>query len=165
MTAIIVADTGPLIALSTLELLSELSPLFETVYAPNAVIKEALYSRDKPGAIGIAEALDKEWIRSVAVPTTPTLKKLAVLLDAGESEALSLAKELGAIALIDERKGRRIAKAHNIPVTGTIAVLIAMKKSGLISSIKPLLNRLATRGYRLNPKLIDKVLIACNENE
>lgn len=163
MTAIIVADTGPLIALSTLELLSELSPLFETVYAPNAVIEEALQSRDKPGAIGIAEALDKEWIQSVAVPTTPTLKKLAVLLDAGESEALSLAKELGAIALIDERKGRRVAKAHNIPVTGTVAVLIAMKKSGTVSSIKPLLNTLTASGYRLNAQLIEKVLIACNE--
>lgn len=165
MTSIIVADTGPLIALSTLELLSELSPLFETVYAPNMVIEEALYSRDKPGAIGVAEALDKGWIQSVAVPTTPTLKKLALLLDAGESEALSLAKELGAVALIDERKGRRVAKAHHIPIVGTVAVLIAMKKAETVSHIKPLLNKLTTQGYRLNPQLIEQALIACNESE
>lgn len=162
MTSIIVADTGSLIALSTLELLSELPPLFKTVYVPNAVIEEALH-KDKPGATGIAKALDNRWIQSITVTQTPTLKQLALLLDAGESEALSLAKELGAIALIDEHKGRRVAKAHNIPVTGTAAVLIAMKKSGAVNNIKPLLDVLATSGYRLSPQLIEKVLITCNE--
>lgn len=164
MTSIIVADTGPLIALSTLELLSELPPLFESVYAPNAVIEEALHNSDKPGAIGIAEALNKGWIQAITVNQTPTLKQLALLLDAGESEALSLAKELGAVALIDERKGRRVAKAQDIAVTGTVAVLIAMKKSGAVSNIKPLLNALTTSGYRLNSQLIEKALIACNED-
>ncbi|PID64276.1 MAG: DUF3368 domain-containing protein [Gammaproteobacteria bacterium] len=163
MTKIIVADTGPLIALSTLELLSELTQLFEEVYVPGAVIDEALCSKHKPGAAGIALALKQGWIKRSQVTQTATLKKLSLLLDAGESEALSLAKELGAIVLIDERKGRRVAKAHDIPIIGTAAVLVKAKRMGKIAYVKPLLEQLTEQGYRLNAQLVKHILIACDE--
>ncbi len=108
-------------------------------------------------------ALKQGWIKRSQVTQTATLKKLSLLLDAGESEALSLAKELGAIVLIDERKGRRVAKAHDIPIIGTAAVLVKAKRMGKIAYVKPLLEQLTEQGYRLNAQLVKHILIACDE--
>lgn len=165
MQAVIVADTGPLIALSVLNILPIAIDLFEEVYVPEAVISEAIKYTDKPGAKGIIEALDTGILKQRQVNPSPMLAKLIILLDRGEAEALVLAKTLGAYALIDERKGRRVASAHNIGVIGTVAVLIKAKKIGKIKQIKPLLDELAVFGYRLSPQLRMRALTICNEGK
>ncbi len=62
MTKIIVADTGPLIALALLKLLATLPKLFTVVYVPDAVTTEALQDTNKPGAQSILHAFDSAWI-------------------------------------------------------------------------------------------------------
>lgn len=164
MSSVIVADTGPLIALSLIELLPESPNLFEAMYAPPAVIHEATYDSSKPGAIGVKSALHHDWVQvPQVVEDTTSLRKFSTLLDQGEAEALTLAQQLASPVLIDERKGRRVVQAHDILVTGTLAVLIKAKKLGIVTTVKPLLENLARHGYRLSPQLVSEVLRSCGE--
>ncbi|WP_407675199.1 DUF3368 domain-containing protein [Pasteurella atlantica] len=94
---------------------------------------------------------------------TQIFSHLSQLLDLGEAEALSIAQQYNAIALIDERKGRRVAQHRNIKITGTIAILIKLKKEKQISSIRPLLEQLNTHGYRISDSLVKQALDICGE--
>lgn len=160
---IVVCDTGPLIALALVELLPALPRLFAEVVVPPAVVAEAIHDLQRPGAKAIAAAMAAGCLVQRPINLTPIYQDLAEILDRGEAEALALADELNAVALIDERRGRKVAAQRGIAVTGTAAVLILAKRRGEVSAIQPLLERLTTSGYRLSPALIADVLRLCGE--
>ncbi len=159
----VVADTSPLIGLARIELLPVLSQLFTTVYAPAAVVAEATRDADRPGAAAIQQALRDGALVARNVEPTPELNALTAVLDAGEAEALLLAEHLELPVLIDERRGRGVAKAIGLEVIGTGALLIAAKKRGLITLVAPYLDRLQESGYRLSDTLISAILQRCGE--
>jgi hypothetical protein len=66
-----------------------------------------------------------------------------VSLDVGEAEAITLAEEIKAdIVLIDEMAGRETARISGFTVLGTLGLLLRAKRSGLLPSVAPLLDRL-----------------------
>lgn len=129
MSKVVVSDTGPLIVMGLIGLLPILPKLFSTVYAPEAVISEATQDASKPGAQAILDALTKGIICCKPVDMPDNYRVLADLLDQGEAEAIALAEQLGAVALIDERRGRAVAKKHGVSISGTPAVLIKAKRA------------------------------------
>ena len=60
MTGIVVADTGPLIALGRVECLKLLHDLYQDILIPPAVREELLLGSGRPGARQSAEALEQE---------------------------------------------------------------------------------------------------------
>lgn len=69
--------------------------------------------------------------------------RLARTVDAGEAEAIELAKELHADRLlIDERKGRRLAVQEGVAVIGLVGVVLLAKRRKIIPSGRTLLHRL-----------------------
>lgn len=61
----------------------------------------------------------------------------------GEREAIALAIEVGAAAIIiDERAGRRVAEKAGLTVIGTLGVVLQAKQAGVIASIRPELDKL-----------------------
>ena len=72
---------------------------------------------------------------------------LVELLDRGEAEALALAKQPDAVALIDERRERKVAAKQGIRITGSSAILIKAKLAGVIDEVAPLIDKLAMHGY------------------
>ena len=163
MARVVVSDTGPLIALALIDLLPLLSRLFTEVYAPDAVVEEAIRDRGKPGAEAIADALANGILKQRTVALDKEFKELSQLLDRGEAEALALAQELDAIALIDERRGRKVAATRGISVAGTAALLARAKATGHLKAVKPYLEELTLLGYRLSPRLIAAILDRCGE--
>ncbi len=163
MSHIIVTDTGPLIALSILDLIPKMATLFDRVYIPNAVLIEATHDKTKAGVNNIVSAIEQGLLTPCYAKRTQIFSHLSQLLDLGEAEALSIAQQYNAIALIDERKGRRVAQHRNIKITGTIAILIKLKKEKQISSICPLLKQLNTHGYRISDSLVKQALDICGE--
>lgn len=52
--------------------------------------------------------------------------------------------------LLDEKNARRVAKRMNLPVLGTVGILIWAKQNGLISNLKEQLDALQSVGkFRL----------------
>jgi predicted nucleic acid-binding protein len=86
------------------------------------------------------------------------------VLDAGEAAAILLAQETACrFLLIDERRGRAIARRRGIPVVGVAGVLLAAKRRGLPASVEPVLTALAHGGYRLSDALVLEVLRLAGE--
>jgi uncharacterized protein len=149
----IVSNSGPLISLARIERLDLLPELFHEVVVPTAVFHELTRDPDRPGASAIRGA---EWLRIRQVSDVAEVARLSFWLDSGESEVLVLARELGATAAIDERRGRNIATALGIPHTGTVGILLTAKQTGAVSSITPFLDKLIKNGIRLSARLYEE---------
>ena len=160
---LVVADTSPLIAIAIMELFPVLNQLFKQVIVPRAVVHECLHDLSKAHANAIRRALKQQWIKEKKVNNTEYCQLLGQILDPGEAEAITLAKELNATTLIDEKAGRKVARREGLVCIGSLYVLIKAKQAGLIESVTPLIKRLIEHGYYLDQKLIDTVIDVCNE--
>ena len=83
----------------------------------------------------------------------------------GEAEALCLCIENDAkLCLIDDRDARIIARLNNIPVSGTLGVLMKAKKMGIIESVKKVMDRLRNdHHFWIDDAMYNKVLRLSNE--
>ncbi|MCU7836555.1 MAG: DUF3368 domain-containing protein [gamma proteobacterium symbiont of Taylorina sp.] len=160
---LVIADTSPLIVIAIMDLFPVLNQLFERVLVPDAVVDECLNDLSKPHSLAIKQALKDKIIEQKKISDIEFCQLLGQVLDPGEAEAISLTKDLDAIALIDEKSGRKIAKREGVDCIGSFYILIKAKQNGFIVSVAPLLKCLLDHGYYLNSALIDTVLIACNE--
>ena len=85
----------------------------------------------RPGAAAVDRA---DWLRVVSPEAASTIEPMLLGLDAGEMDVLLLAREQRPDwVLIDERLGRRVARAMGLPVKGTLGVLLAAVLAGLLS--------------------------------
>jgi hypothetical protein len=92
------------------------------------------------------------------------VSELTLLLDVGESEAIVLAQQVRCrLLLIDDRRGRHIAKHRGIPVSGVAGILLAAKQRHFIDTLLPVLHELAQEGYRLSPALVSEVARLADE--
>lgn len=153
MTAVV--DATPLISLALVEQLDLLPRLFGRIVVPPAVYAEVTAQRpDLPGAAALARAT---WIQIQAPQTSPAFDALLLGLDPGELEALLLAREIHADwVLMDERLGRRVAQALQLPVKGTLGVLLAAVHAGLLSKTdaQNAVPQLVGHGIRISPRII-----------
>ena len=86
-------------------------------------------------------------------------------LGTGEREALSLATDFAAEWLIvDDLAARRIARELHLRVTGTLGVLLAAKRRGLIPLLRPALNRLLEKSFFLSPQLYAELMALAGED-
>lgn len=166
MNRIVVADAGPLIALARIDRLSLLAALYGSVVVPETVLTELRVESDRPGARVLSEALAEGVMQARALPKyrEADMTRLCLVLDAGEAAAILLAQELSCrFLLIDERRGRAIARRRGIPVVGSAGVLLAAKRRGLLESVQPVLMELSCQGYRLSDALVSEVLRLAGE--
>ena len=118
----------------------------------------------------ITETVSKEfkkplpdWIQ-VQNPRTNLHQGLMSFLDAGEATSIALASELSdCLLIIDESKGRRVAKEMGIEITGSFGSLIAAKEKGIIQSVKPILDKIKQTNFRISDDLVNKILHLVNE--
>lgn len=159
-----VADTGPLIALARVERLQLLPRLFGNGLIPPAVHREVQIESGRAGARRIGEALSAGWLRVEALPDDAPVADLLRTVDAGEAEAMALCLQHRArLLLIDDAKGRKLARRAGIPLVGVAGVLLAAKSKGLLGSVSPVLDELAAAGYRLSRQLVEGVRHRANE--
>lgn len=161
---IVVADAGPLIALSRTGYFDLLRSLYGELYLPQAVWDEVVWAgNDRPGVEEVSAAT---WIHVVAVKNVVAVQLLQEQLDLGESEAIVLAIELQAdLLLIDEMRGRRVTEARNINHTGTLGTLIMAKKQGKLAVVNPVLDDLQAAGFRMSKKLFETVCVLAGETK
>ena len=95
------------------------------------------------------------------------VRQLLTQLDPGEAEAIALATERSPdYLLIDEAKGRQIARGAGLPVIGILGVLLLAKERSLIPAIQPLMDDLQRKArFFIRATLYDELLRLANENE
>jgi predicted nucleic acid-binding protein len=82
-----------------------------------------------------------------------------VSLGAGESEAISLAIEMKArLLLLDDLAARRLALGLHLPIIGTLGLLLAAKRKGLLETVKPSLDQLMACEFRVSADLYERLL-------
>lgn len=69
----------------------------------------------------------------------------------------------GCPVLMDDKLARRAAKLVGLKIVGTAGVLLKAKQIGRLSRVKPSLELLQSRGYRLSPVLMEEVLSLAGE--
>ena len=138
---IVVSDTSPIANLILIEKLDLLRQVFQKVIIPPTVNSEIEALREFNVNISLYQASD--WIK-IKVPSNPEeVNEYMMDLDEGESEAISLAKELGAdFLLIDERAGTNKALEEGLTTIGLVGVLMKSKELGFIPLIEPILIQL-----------------------
>ena len=88
----------------------------------------------------IGRAFDAGWLRLATLAEDARVAEFSALLDAGEAEAIALCLRAPVrFLLIDEARGREVARRAGIPVVGVAGVLLAAKANGHLSAVGPLL--------------------------
>ncbi len=78
--------------------------------------------------------------------------------------AIALAAEMsGALLIMDDADGRRVARGLGLRVTGVLGVLVEAKCRGFLSEIKPILDALSAEGFWLSESLRRSMLDAVEE--
>ena len=160
--SIVVSDTSPIRALHHLDLLGVLGQLFDRVIVPPAVRGELEQPRARFEPVDLIQFT---FVEVLAPHDIARVQELRDVLDAGESEALVLALEIGAEALlIDESTGRSIAVEKGVPVIGTLGILSRAKTRGYVPTIAPLLDQLRIElDFYVSEKLQNEFLRSVGE--
>jgi len=148
----VVADTSPLVALHQISLLRILPALFGVILIPPAVAQEAI-------SVNLESWIE---IRPLQQEIPPAV--LRADIDLGESEAIRLALEVQASQLIvDDLQARRLATSLGLSIIGTTGLLLAAKKTDLISAVRGPLDDLLKLGFHLHPTLYLDTLVRAGE--
>ncbi|MFH1076882.1 MAG: DUF3368 domain-containing protein [Pseudomonadota bacterium] len=160
MKRLIVSDATPIIAFSKINRLTLLQEIVSKIIIPEEVSRE-LFAYGKPDI----EKLERcAWIRIEKIESQNDVDLLLPALDRGEAEVIILAKELKAdLVVIDELTARKVAVMMELPLIGTIGLLIAARKKGLITKLKPVWDDMRACGIRYGELFYQKVLAEIGE--
>lgn len=165
MKRLIIADTGPLIIFAKSERLSILSEMTSQILVTNTVMHECTDDTNKPGTNLILKAFEDLTLSLIDdVELNDDLNK--TILDDGEKSAIALAMSMNdhkSSILIDEVRGRDVAKKNGLIVIGSAGILIAAKKIGLIQNVEQIIIEWQGFGYFLSQSLVEEVLVKAGE--
>lgn len=120
---LVVSDTSPLLNLALIERLDLLRTQFSDVTVPHRVWDEL--TEGEGGLEALRELRDNDFLSIVEVERSNLFVEVLQELDLGETAAICYAVEHGAdLILLDERDGRRVARRHDLEVTGIIGILL-----------------------------------------
>lgn len=154
--SLIVSNTAPLIALADIGQLEVLRRLLGSVTIPPAVRAEVL---NEPGVSAIQSAITEGWLLVQATRDTLAVQMLREDFGLGESEAIILAQETQAHWIIlDDLAARHRAQRLGLAVIGTLGVLLMAKESGDLTPLKPWLELLREKNFRMSAALYQQIL-------
>jgi len=161
--ALLVADSGPLIALARLGLLSLPARLFREALVTATVWDEVSRGPYAAELQALDAAVQAGQLRVVSDPTDVPLPVTAAGLDPGERLAIALALKEGAVVLVDEKRGRAVAARLGLHVLGTLGLLVRARDAGIVEKVRPLAEALLRGGYHLARPLVEHTLAAIGE--
>ncbi len=151
MPKVIISDTCCLIILTKIGEVDLLRQLYKTVTITQDILLE--YGENLP-----------DWIEVQQVKDNYRQQLLEMQIDKGEANAIALALETADnIVILDDWKARKVAERLGLSVTGTLGVIIKAKNSGMISSIKPYLDKIRETNFRISEELEQIALKEANE--
>lgn len=163
----VVFDASPLILLDHLDYLPALRELHGEVVIPRAVSRE-LGSR--PG-MPASNVPDLEWVetREARENLLRRVREGPPSIDLGEAEAIALALDERTTVVVDDLRGRERARRLGVSLTGTLGVLMALRRLGIADAYSQRgpeedLHALHEAGMRLTDELRSLVLRELRNN-
>lgn len=87
-------------------------------------------------------------------------------VDIGEASAITLALETeSSLLIIDDNKGRKLARKFDLKITGTLGVLLKAKQDGFIPSLLPLLLKVQEINFRYSNDMLAYILLLAGESD
>ena len=149
MKEAVVSDSTCLIGLERVGELDILPALFDSVMIPPEVARE----------FGGTFA----WLKVENLANHLLAVALEMVVDAGEAEAIALASEKNCLLITDDKQARAAEKNLGVNFIGTIGVLIRAKQNGIIKEIKPVLDALESKDFRISHTLRGEALKIAGE--
>ncbi len=150
----IVSNSTPLIAFARIGELELLQQIVRYVLIPEAVWKEVTEAGNRAGAKEIRNA---SWVQVRTVRAVPP--EIPPLLDRGEAEVIALAEEIAADELLlDERAARAVATVRGLKIIGSVGLLARAKQQGIVTTVRPFLERMQIRGIRYSRRFVEEFL-------
>lgn len=149
---LIISDSTTIITLLNIDRLDILTNIFSFIYIPQKVYDEIVINEQI--------SLDETFFVVKEIADKKLYELLFKSLDAGESEAITLAKEMKLSLIIDEKKGRKIASNLGINIFGFIGLLILNYKNELVTKedILDVFYKAKEQGFRVGMKLENEFL-------
>ncbi len=157
---IVVSDTTPVISLMKVGQLELLQKLFGVVYIPKAVYRELTENEVFSEEVKMVQECEFIYVEEVSNGKSVNILRNFTGLDAGESEAIILADEKQSdVLLMDEHKGRQVAKKMGITITGTIGILTQAFDEGMLmrEDVERCIEWLKESGIRISEKLYQRL--------
>ena len=152
-TTTLVINTSPLISLvAALGDLNVLDSLYQQVLVPWEVCQEI----QKGGADGFAVAEFEQATFLKKYPTPVEIPPfLSKTLDRGEAAVIQLALTAGiSTVCIDEAAGRRVARLHDLSLTGSIGILIRAQREGYPFAMPQAIAQMREKGIWLSERVV-----------
>ncbi len=148
----IVSDATTLIVLDSLNRF-DLLKVFNKVYIPKNVFEE----------VSIKAKSKLEFNYEIIAQKDELYNDLLSLLDKGEAEAIALAKAKNMPLIIDEKKGRSVAKRLGLIYIGFLGLLCKNIRENTISKEEALevLQKAISNGFRVSNRVIDEFKSSC----
>lgn len=154
---VVIADAGPVIALSRIGMLTLLQQSFTKIWITETVRDELLFSGQFLGQNEIQVAI-QSWM-DVKEVSAAQLAQINASLDAGERSSIALCMQMaGSLLIVDDLQGRNEASALGLDFTGLVGVLLRAYRLGLLKILQPALLGLEQQNYFLSKRLVEQVL-------
>jgi predicted nucleic acid-binding protein len=156
-----IVNSSPLIFLSKGGCFDLLRAINDTILIPDAVLNEI--NRRGPSDPTVQAIHRASWLTVVQSPPTPDII-LSWDLGPGESAVLAWAySHPGVEAICDDLAARRCAKTLNIPVRGTVGIILLAKQRGIIPTARPIMENMVRSGMYLSARTMNAALKLVNE--
>jgi predicted nucleic acid-binding protein len=157
-----VINASPVILLAKAGVIDLLPRVCDELVIPFSVVGEvSTGQRSDAGRAWLAGEGSRYVVASPFIP--PPLDNADLGL--GEAEVLAWALTYsGFTAVLDDRQGRSWAKRLNLPFTGSLGVVVLLKRRGLIQTARPAIERIRSVGGYVSEVAIKAALAAAGES-
>ena len=156
-------NASPIILLGKADLLKTVSPLSKVWIIPEGVIREVEAKR--PIEPYLSEiSYNSEVVREKVPKIHPSIA--AWDLGRGESEVLTLALgKPGTGVVLDDLQARKCAVLFDIPLIGSLGLIVLAKRKGLLNMAKPAIERLIAVGLHIDSAMLARIFIRIGEGD
>ncbi len=152
----VISNSSPIIHLAKIGRLELLESFFGVVTIPSAVYDECVTQGG--GREEVKDIENASWLRVEKASDQNLVTLLRSELDRGEAEAIALALERNAaLILLDDAEGREKARLYDLPITGTVGLLLRAKREGLLGSFGDTLLKLRQSGFWMSDALAERL--------